>query len=88
MGMTRTEIQDALVGAIRAEKRIFLQKDAVALKESDRLAEDAGFDSVGLLYLVMAIEDAFDVEVDDAEAIAEHFRTWGDVLSYVEQAKP
>jgi acyl carrier protein len=32
----------------------------------------------------MALEDVFSLEVDDAEAVAEHFRTWGDLLSYVE----
>jgi acyl carrier protein len=85
--MSRDEIRTALVGAIKAEPRIFMQKDAEALQDGDRLAEDAGFDSVGLLYLVMAIEDAFDVDVDDAEALTEHFRTWGDVLSYVESAR-
>jgi acyl carrier protein len=82
--MTRQDIHDRLVAAIQAEPRIFLTKDAGLLSDADRLGEDAGFDSVGLLYLVMAIEDLFDVAVDDAEAIAEHFGTWGDVLSFVE----
>ena len=84
--MTRQEIQTKLVEAIQAEPRIFLAKDATALSEGDRLGEDAGFDSVGLLYLVMALEDAFDLAIDDAEAVSEHFRTWGDLLNYVEAA--
>jgi acyl carrier protein len=84
MGMTRQDIQLKLIAAIQAEPRIFLAKDAATLVDADRLGEDAGFDSVGLLYLVMALEDQFDLDIDDAEAIAEHFQTWGDMLDYVE----
>lgn len=81
---TRDEIRTKLIAAIKDEPRIFIAKDAEALADGDRLNEDAGFDSVGLLYLVMALEDQFDLEVDDAEAVSENFRTWGDVLSFVE----
>lgn len=88
MGITRQAIHDKLVAAIQAEPRIFIAKDAPALQDADRLGEDAGFDSVGLLYLVMAIEDGFDVAIDDAEAIAERFRTWGDVLDFVAAEAP
>ena len=86
MGITRQAIHDKLVAAIQAEPRIFISKDAGSLQDADRLGEDAGFDSVGLLYLVMALEDAFDLAIDDAEAVSEHFRTWGDLLNYVEAA--
>ena len=82
--MTRQDIHDRLTAAIQDEPRIFLTKAAQSLSEGDRLAEDAGFDSVGLLYLVLALEDAFDLEVDDAEEVAEHFKTWGELLSFVE----
>jgi acyl carrier protein len=82
--MTRQDIHARLIAAIKDEPRIFLTKDATLLTDADRLGEDAGFDSVGLLYLVMALEDLFDLDINDAEAIAEHFGTWGDVLSFVE----
>jgi acyl carrier protein len=88
MGMSRQDIHTKLIAAIQAEPRIFLAKDAQTLADADRLGEDAGFDSVGLLYLVMALEDSFDLEIDDAEAIAERFRTWGDVLDFVEAGAP
>jgi acyl carrier protein len=72
------------VDAIVNEPRIFIAKAAETLGDGDRLAEDAGFDSVGLLYLVMALEDCFGLEIDDAEAVSENFRTWGELLDYVE----
>jgi acyl carrier protein len=81
---TRDEIRIKLITAIKEEPRIFIAKDADALADGDRLNEDAGFDSVGLLYLVMALEDVFELEIDDAEAVSENFRTWGDLLNFVE----
>jgi acyl carrier protein len=83
--MTADELRDKLVSAIRNEPRIFLAKDLAGAMAGDRLREDLGLDSVGLLYLVLAIEDAFDVEVDDAEQLAECFSTWGELLRFIEE---
>jgi acyl carrier protein len=80
----RDELAGKLMGAIEAEPRIFLAKSIREAQDAHRLREDLGLDSVGLLYLVLAIEDAFDLAVDDAEEVAEHFRTWGDLLDFIE----
>ena len=82
--MTQRDLTDRLVGAIGAEPRIHSRTPPADWKPGDRLSADLGLDSVGMLYLVLAIEDAFGVEVDDAEALSEHFGTWGEVLAYVE----
>ena len=84
--MTRGEIRGRLVAAVEAERRIFLTRPLAAAAETDRLGADLGLDSVGLLYLVLAMEDAFGLEVDDAEDLAERFATWGQVLDHVEGA--
>lgn len=80
----RDERRGRLVAAVKAEPRIFMTRDLALAADGDRLGADLGLDSVGLLYLVMAIEEAFDAEVDDAEDLAERFATWGQVLDYVE----
>jgi acyl carrier protein len=82
--MSRAELEQRLVAAIAAEPKIFMTRAAAA--DADRLGADLGLDSVGLLYLVMALEDAFDLEIDDAEGLAERFATWGQVLDFLETA--
>lgn len=82
--MSRQTIETQLKEAIAREPRIFVVKDLQAVTEADRLREDVGLDSVGLLYLVLAVEEQFDLDIDDAEEVAEHFRTWGDLLTFIE----
>lgn len=84
MSARRSELGGRLVTALKAEPRVFVTRDLATAGDGDRLGADLGLDSVGMLYLVMAIEDAFDVEVDDAEDLAERFATWGQVLDYLE----
>ncbi|MDB5095635.1 MAG: hypothetical protein JWM80_56 [Cyanobacteria bacterium RYN_339] len=80
----REELAGRLVEAIRGEPRIFMTRAAAA--DGDRLGADLGLDSVGMLYLVMALEDAFALEIDDAEDLADRFATWGQVLDFLEAA--
>jgi acyl carrier protein len=82
--MDRQALVDRLKTAIREEPRIFVGKALDLVQPEDRLREDVGMDSVGLLYLVMAVEEAFDLEVEDAEDLVEHFTTWGDLITYIE----
>ena len=83
--MNRDEIQSKLKEAVLAETRIFLPRGLGAVTDSDRLREDVGLDSVGLLYLVLAIEETFNLEIDDAEGLAERFATWGELVNYVSE---
>jgi acyl carrier protein len=55
--------------------------DLGEMKPEANILDDLGADSLDVVELVMAIEDAFDIEVpdDDAEAM----RTVGDVEAYV-----
>jgi acyl carrier protein len=80
----RDELKRRLVAAVLAEPRIFMTRELALAKEGDRLGADLGLDSVGLLYLVMALEEAFELEIDDAEDLAERFATWGQVIDFVE----
>lgn len=49
------------------------------------LREDLGADSIGLVELVMALEDEFDVEIDDSKL--DEIVTISDVVSYIENSK-
>ena len=51
--------------------------------ESDRLNEDLGLNSVGVLYVVIAIEEVFEVQFDGVGF--GDFVTVKDVIDYIEQ---
>lgn len=46
------------------------------------LEEDLGADSLAAMELVMALEEAFEVEIDDTEL--DQFKTVGDLADYIE----
>lgn len=55
--------------------------DAGEMRPDANIQEDLGADSLDVVELVMAIEEAFDIEVPDEAA--ESMRTVGDVEAYV-----
>lgn len=55
--------------------------DPGEMRPEASILEDLGADSLDVVELVMAIEDAFDIEVADEDA--EAMRTVGDVEAYV-----
>ena len=80
--LSRTEILDGL-------KKILLlidpnKKDVLDnVNEETRLQEDLGLTSVSLLYLVVAIEEEFEIEFDDLGV--EDFKTVGQTINYIER---
>ena len=59
-----------------------LKMDAKDITPDKRLVEDLKADSANVMVLIMDLEDAFNMTVDDA-AITE-LRTVGDVVKYIE----
>lgn len=51
------------------------------MKPDANILEDLGADSLDVVEMVMAIEEAFDIEIDDGDA--EALRTVADVEAYV-----
>ena len=51
--------------------------------EDSDLAADLGLSSVGMLYIVIAIEEMFNIRMDDVSF--GDFRTVCDVMDYIEQ---
>ena len=80
--LTRTEIAEQL-------KEILLSADdraqsaVTAATEDTKLQTELGLTSVSMLYLVIAIEEEFGIRFEGVSA--SDFRTFGDVIDYVEK---
>jgi acyl carrier protein len=67
------------------QKRLYVAEDRVTLDASFR--EDLGADSLSLMDLSLAIEEAFDIEIPDEDV--DKIRTVRDVVDYIEkQVRP
>jgi len=74
-------VSDSLVEKIRGLVAEQLGVESAALQSNANILEDLGADSLDVVELVMAIEEAFDIEITDEDA--ESMRTLGDVEKYV-----
>jgi len=63
------------------QKRLDVAEDRVTLDASFR--EDLGADSLALMDLSLAIEEAFDIEIPEEDA--DKIRTIRDVVDYIEK---
>ena len=57
--------------------------DMNSITEESRIIEDLGLNSIGVLYLVLAIEEEFNVVMHNSSI--ENFKTLGDVISYIKE---
>ena len=55
--------------------------NADKVTEQARFIEDLGADSIGVMELVMKMEDAFDIQIPDQDI--EKIRTVGDAINYI-----
>ena len=60
-------------------EQLGVEESQVTLESS--FVEDLGADSLDIVELIMALEDAFDVEIPDSDA--EKIATVGDAVEYV-----
>lgn len=80
--MDRTEIISKLGDIFK----MVIGEGAVNLEDFDDnslLVEDIGLNSVGILYLVIAIEEFFNIRFDDVGVAT--FKTLGQVVDYIQQ---
>ena len=75
--MTRSEILDKVMEYILVQLPI----DEAMVTEGASLVDDLGADSANLMMLIMDLEDAFDMQVED-EALGS-IKTVGDVVDYI-----
>jgi len=64
-------------------------REEILLDDSQTLDADTPLlggvmDSLGLLQLVAFLEEQYEVEIDDADMVAEHFRTPGEIARFVQ----
>ena len=79
--MTRTEIFNELKDILIAEDE--RNRDVIAsCTEETELVEGLGLNSVGILYLVISIEETFQIRFDNVGS--SDFDTLGDVVDYIE----
>ena len=57
--------------------------DLDSLDEASSLVTDLGLNSVGILYIVIAIEEEFSIEFENVGF--SDFKTVGDVVDYIEE---
>lgn len=62
-----------------------LNADADAVTPGAKFVDDLGADSLDTVELVMALEDAFDLEIKDEDA--EKIQTVGDAINYIKEHK-
>lgn len=55
------------------------------IKLDSDLSEDLGADSLDAIELIMAVEEAFDIEIADSEATK--IKKVSDIVSYLEEAQ-
>ena len=70
---TEARVTDLIV------EQLGVSKDEAVLKAS--FIDDLGADSLDIVELVMAMEEAFDMEIPDDDA--EKIQTFGDVVAYI-----
>ena len=64
-------------------EQLGVDKDSVTMSSS--FIDDLGADSLDIVELIMAFEDAFDVEIPDADA--EKISTVGDAVDYIKSVR-
>ena len=82
MALTRTEIKEKLKGIMEYAIRDN-SVDLDSLDEASSLVTDLGLNSVGILYIVIAIEEEFSIEFENVGF--SDFKTVGDVVDYIEE---
>ena len=82
MAMSRTEITEKLADVMKLAMPAS-DLDLNSLCEDSNLLTDVGLTSVGILYVVIAIEEFFNIRFDDV-GFAD-FKTIRDVIDYIEK---
>ena len=77
--------QEAILEKVRSIVAEQLSVDSNEVKPESNFQNDLGADSLDTVELVMALEEAFDIEIPDEAA--EGIATVGDAVKYIEDKK-
>jgi len=75
--------QEAILEKVRSIVSEQLSVDTAEVKTESNFQNDLGADSLDTVELVMALEEAFDIEIPDEAA--EGIATVGDAVKYIEE---
>ena len=81
--MTRTEIIEKLQDVLKMAMGPTADEILASSTENSNLVTDLGLNSVGILYVVIAIEEFFSIQFDDVGF--NDFKTVKDVIDYIEK---
>lgn len=79
----RQQIVDAIVVALSD----VLRQDLSGVTEETRLFDDLSLDSTSVLGLLMALEDALDMQVDPENLQQKHLETVGALAGFVAESR-
>ena len=77
--MKRSEIKEKLYDIYKVTTR----SNSVEFDEKSNLVTDLGLNSVGILYMVIAIEEFFGIRFDDIDS--SELKTLENVIDYIEK---
>ncbi|MBO5226808.1 MAG: acyl carrier protein [Ruminococcus sp.] len=75
--MTFDKIKELIVDQLDVEE------DKVTMEAN--IQDDLGADSLDIVDLVMSVEDAFEVKIEDEDV--ENIKTVGDIVNYIDNAE-
>lgn len=82
MALSRTEIKEKLIEIMNYAVGD-TEVDLNGLDESADLVSDIGLNSVGVLYIVVAIEEVFNIEFENVGF--SDFKSIGEVIDYIQE---
>ncbi|MBQ1076216.1 acyl carrier protein [Micromonospora sp. C31] len=86
--MTTTQTADPqVVSAIVAALAEVLGQDLTDVTEQTRLFDDLSLDSTSVLGLLMALEDALDMQVDPEGLEQSHLETVGSLAAFITESR-
>lgn len=72
-----------VIAAVEASLSEVLERQLGPVSEETRLFEDLYLDSTSVLQLLLALEDAVDVEIDPEDLAIDDFKTVGSLADHV-----
>lgn len=79
--MSREEIFESVKKVVMEA----IDEEGKVITEDTSIVDELGLDSLDIVEMLMALEEEFDISIDDS--IAEKFVKVSDVIDYIEKAK-
>lgn len=83
--MTREEIRDRILSILSSKERMSLQMDVSSITDETSLLTDLSLDSIQILELTVAIEEAFQLSLLSEELTLSLFNRLGDLVDHIEK---